>query len=190
MIRKISLAIAMLGLAGFVSTAQAHVAGPVWTCSIDAPSVSGMNIGLGLSVGGLGTDNATITCEQPGKEPVIKKAGLVISGIGVGLGLSVYESFTMNSIIFGFASPNDLFGDYRIGVKAGVNLLNVEGGALATATLDNGVDIQFGLYGAKAYGLAATAQAIIMQVMTPEEYAKFEAAQQNQPEGNGSVASP
>jgi hypothetical protein len=173
MIKKLSLLIATLGLSGLVSTANADLAAPVWTCTVDAEKVSGVTLAFILSVGGLETADATITCTQPGEEPVVKKAGIVITGLGAGFGFSFYKSFVMKSVIVGFSDPNDLYGDYRFGVKSGVNLFNVEGGAIATATLDNGVNVEFGLYGAKAYGLAASAQAIFLQVMTPEDYAQM-----------------
>lgn len=184
MIKSMFLFLATLVMTGAVSTAQANVGGPVAYCSIQAEKMSGATLGFILSVGGLETADAVITCKEPGKKAVSKKAAVVIEGIGTGIGFSLYKSFRLESVLVGFTDPNDLFGDYNIGVKAGVNLINVEGGFIATTGLDNGVSIKLGLYGAKAYGLAAHTQAIFMSVMTPKEYKTLVVKRKEQQMGN------
>jgi hypothetical protein len=183
MIKSVLLFFATLTTVGMFSTAHADVAGPVARCSVKAENMKGMTLGVLLSVGGLETASATITCKEPGKKAVSKKAAVVISGIGAGVGISVYKNFRLESVMVGVTDPNDIFGDYNIGVKAGVNLFDVEGGFIATAGLDNGVSMKLGLYGAKAYGLAAHAQAIYMEVMTPADYKKLLEKRKEQQQG-------
>lgn len=173
MIKSVLLFLASLSVVGGLSTAHAEVGGPVARCTLKAENLKGITLGVLLSVGSLESETATITCKEPGKKAVSKKAAVVIEGIGAGIGLSVYKNFRLESLMVGVTDPNDLFGDYNIGVKAGVNLFDVEGGFIATTALDNGVSLKLGLYGAKAYGLAAHAHAIYMEVMTPQDYKKM-----------------
>lgn len=170
MIKSMFLFLATLGLMGAASSAHADLAGPVARCSVTAEKISGSTLGIILSVGSMETADATITCKEPGKKAVSKKAAIVIQGLGTGLGFSIYKNFRLESVMVGVTDPNDIYGDYNIGVKAGVNLFNIEGGFIATTGLDNGVSLKLGLYGAQAYGLAAHAHAIYMEVMTPKAY--------------------
>ncbi len=184
MIKSIFLLVATLGFMGAASHANADLAGPVARCSVKADTLSGSTLGIILSVGSLETAEAVITCKEPGKKAVSKKAAIVIQGLGAGIGFSIYKNFRLESVMVGVTDPNDLFGDYNIGVKAGVNLFNVEGGFIATTGLDNGVSLKLGVYGSEAYGLAAHAHAIYMEIMTPKEYKKL--LQQRQEEQNNS----
>lgn len=173
MIKSMFLLLSSLAMVGVVSTANAEISGPVAKCTLKADNLDGSTIGLVLSVGSMETSEATITCKEPGKKAVSKKAAVVIQGLGAGLGFSIYKDFRLESVMVGFTDPNDLFGEYNIGVKAGVNLFDVEGGFIATTGLDNGVSLKLGVYGAKAYGLAVHAHAIYMEVMTPAEFKKM-----------------
>lgn len=173
MIKSLFLVLSTLTLMGAVSSAHADVSGPIARCTLKADNLDGSTIGLVLSVGSMETAQATITCKEPGKKAVSKKAAVVIQGLGAGLGFSIYKDFRLESVMIGVADPNDLFGEYNIGVKAGVNLFDVEGGFIATTALDNGVSLKLGVYGAKAYGLAAHTHAIYMEVMTPSEFKKM-----------------
>lgn len=181
MIKSMFLLLATLGFAGASSVAHADVAGPVARCSVSAANLSGSALGIILSVGSMETAEAVITCKQPGKKAVSKKAAIVIQGLGAGVGFTIYKNFRLESVMVGFTAPEELFGNYNIGVKAGVNLFNIEGGFMATTGLDNGVSVQLAVYGAEAYGIATHAHAIYMEVMTPKAYKTLlQERQQNQ----------
>lgn len=179
--------IAMIGLS---TVAQADVTAPAWVCALDAENVSGANVGLFVSGGGL-EGLAKVTCMNVLTGEVnVREAAVVMTKIGLGLGFTVYKDLYIRSAQMGVANPNKIYGSYKLGGIAGVNFITVEGGVVvsATADLNPALSFEMGIYGANATGLGANIQAYFMEIMTPEAYKALKKSQEealiNKPNGN------
>ena len=170
------IALSLLAVLGFSAVTHADgLAGPLWTCSLKADHVQGMNIGLGLSIGGLETDDARITCEQVGGRPVTTRVALRISQIGIGLGLSFSHSFVIDSLIVGLASTNDLFGNHKIGAVAAANIINHEYGVTIMSRLNGGASIELGiLRSRRTNGLGVRLQGMYLEILSLRQYAQMQ----------------
>jgi len=168
---KIILSVVMA--LAFAASAEANVSAPVWACAVDANNMKGENVGIGFSGGTIRTADATISCKNLLTGEVSYKSGaLVIDLLGVGLGYTNYKNLNIYSTIVGIASTDELYTK-RWGIKAGVNFVGVEGGIIATTGFPNGVEMEVGVYGAEAKGLAVNIQGMKLRVMTQKQYKAY-----------------
>lgn len=181
--KKVAMFLAVLFVGAM---AQAQVAGPLWTCELQADKMTGLNIGFILSAGGSEAADVTINCTDLEGKTVTKKGAMVLSRIGIGIGISFPKDMSMYTVVTGLADPNELFGNYHIGASANATVVAVEGGVVLSTGLDNGLMLELGLYSGKSIGLSINPlQALFVQIMTPEAFKEMKKKQKEQQNNGG-----
>jgi hypothetical protein len=136
------------------SLAFADASGPAWACSLQTTELKGHTAGIGISITKANGKGIVHCASLLGRGEIDTPVSVSLHGLGAGLGYAKIKKLYVETAALGVATPEDLFGSYRL--QAAVSVTAIQGGASLhtyAAAGKNGVSLGVGVTGYKGYGL-------------------------------------
>ncbi len=148
---KILLALVTLLGVTVAQAKQNHATGPLWSCEMNVDNAKGRFTALGVG-GSTVKGTGTLKCSKVDTTDYIVPIKMKVDRAGFGVGHVDISDMKMRSISVGVNDPKQLFGEYSFGVGLDITLLKLNTGLAGTFGVDDGVDLNMEIYGAKAKG--------------------------------------